>query len=177
MAHQATQAPHAVTTREAEDIWASRPVFGTPPARGVPVARPSAYAIVIDGRGRIAVVQTSKGTFLPGGGIEAGESPRDAIEREALEECGLTLSFGSWTAHAVQFVHSEPESTHFEKRCTFLDATLETLGGGSEADHVLLWMAAEEASDRLTPESHGWAVASWLSSHLHHQGQDPRYAI
>ncbi|MBI1897436.1 MAG: NUDIX hydrolase [Acidobacteria bacterium] len=65
------------------------PVFGTP-VEGCPyVLRPSAYALVRNAAGELAVARTPRGCFLPGGGVETGESPEQAIEREAKEECGL----------------------------------------------------------------------------------------
>ncbi|MBI4660965.1 MAG: NUDIX domain-containing protein [Verrucomicrobia bacterium] len=47
--------------------------------------RPGGYAVLRDGTGRIAVVVTSHGCFLPGGGQEAGESPVQALRRETIE--------------------------------------------------------------------------------------------
>ena len=54
--------------------------------------RDRAQAIVVDDAGRILMVnhvEPGKGSFwcLPGGGVEAGESPEQAVVRELLEEC------------------------------------------------------------------------------------------
>ena len=41
----------------------------------------------------LLVYSAGKGDYkFPGGGIEDGESPEDALTREVLEECGVTLS-------------------------------------------------------------------------------------
>jgi hypothetical protein len=39
------------------------------------IVRPSAYAIVRSKSGKVAVVRTSVGSYLVGGGIQAGETP------------------------------------------------------------------------------------------------------
>ena len=57
--------------------------------------RPAARAIVLDPDDRILLVrfQFPHGTFwaTPGGGIEPGETPEEAVRRELAEEAGLTL--------------------------------------------------------------------------------------
>ena len=100
--------------------WRKVPAFGACPEGKGWVIRPSAYGLVEGNQGSLAVVRTSKGIHLPGGGMEPGETPEDTIEREALEECGLIVRPGVWAVRAVQFVFSEPERTHFEKRSTFM---------------------------------------------------------
>jgi len=54
--------------------------------------RVAAYA-VIERRGKILLTHWRRGSLhgwtLPGGGIESGEDPRDAVVREILEETGL----------------------------------------------------------------------------------------
>jgi 8-oxo-dGTP diphosphatase len=54
--------------------------------------RVGAYAVVVDG-GRILLTRlVGSGRWtLPGGGIDHGEEPRDAVRREVYEETGLEL--------------------------------------------------------------------------------------
>ena len=54
--------------------------------------RDRAQAVVIDDQSRILMVnhvEPGKGSFwcLPGGGVETGETPEQAVVRELLEEC------------------------------------------------------------------------------------------
>jgi len=144
--------------------WATARVFGHPPDGVVATVRPSAYAIIRNDRGELAVVRTSEGVYLPGGGMDAGETPSETVIRETLEECGLAIRIGSWSSSAVQFAWSEAEQTFFEKRCTFVDAIV--LGPDAsrlEADHEVLWVEVNRASELLAHECHAWAVSRALA--------------
>ncbi|MGO1539486.1 MAG: NUDIX hydrolase [Leucobacter sp.] len=59
--------------------------------------RVAAYAIV-ERRGKILLTHWRRGHMhgwtLPGGGIESGEDPRDAVVREVYEETGLSAKPG-----------------------------------------------------------------------------------
>ena len=59
--------------------------------------RVAAYAVV-ERRGRILLTHWRRGHLhgwtLPGGGIEHGEDPRDAVVREVFEETGLEARVG-----------------------------------------------------------------------------------
>ncbi len=124
--------------------------------------RPSAYGLIDDGRGRLAIAHDANGFYLPGGGIEGGESPAETIVRESLEECGLVVRLGNWIVHAVQFVYAEAEDTHFEKRSVFLAGTCDPVTGlPTEPGYELTWLDVPAALRVLSPESHCWAVEQW----------------
>ena len=143
--------------------WTDVPVFGAREPGVTYEVRPSAYAMIGDRAGRIAVVHTPLGVFLPGGGIDPGETPAAAVVREVEEECGLVVRVGAWGAAAVQLAWSPTYRTHYEKRCTFVDAAVERPGAPPvEADHALAWLDPAAAAAAMAHESHGWAVRAWL---------------
>jgi len=122
------------------------------------VRRPSAYALVQNAAGEFAVVRTPRGYFLPGGGMDPGETPEQTVEREAMEECGFILKSRALVGRAVQFVYSFEEEEYFEKVCVFVEAELVGTTTKTEDDHELHWLPIAQALDCLSHESHRWAA-------------------
>lgn len=60
--------------------------------------RVAAYAVVIDESDRMLLAHWNEGPgaawTLPGGGLEPGEHPEDAVRREVREETGLRVAVG-----------------------------------------------------------------------------------
>jgi 8-oxo-dGTP diphosphatase len=62
--------------------------------------RIAAYGVCVDDEGRLLLARaapwlTLRGRwFLPGGGVDHGEHPADALRREIEEESGLTVELG-----------------------------------------------------------------------------------
>ena len=62
--------------------------------------RIAAYGVCRDGGGRLLLARASPALnlqgrwFLPGGGVQHGESPPDSLRREIEEESGLTVELG-----------------------------------------------------------------------------------
>jgi 8-oxo-dGTP diphosphatase len=142
--------------------WIDAPVFGHAPDGTRPTLRPSAYALVSDADGRIAVVRTPQGLYLPGGGMDAGETVEDTVVREVREECGLVVRAASWRTRAVDIVFARAEQGWFEKRSTFVEATV--VGDpvpAVDVDHALEWITPALASSALALPAHRWAAARW----------------
>jgi 8-oxo-dGTP pyrophosphatase MutT (NUDIX family)/GNAT superfamily N-acetyltransferase len=146
-----------VMYRSLDDIV---PRFGAPRGNEAPIARPSAYALIYDTDGRVAVVHAREGTLLPGGGIDPGETPEEAAVRETAEECGLQVRFVRPRGAAVQFTHPRATSDCFEKRSTFIEAAVVSTVSGARAEHDWQWLSPAAARWALTYESHRWALST-----------------
>jgi ADP-ribose pyrophosphatase YjhB (NUDIX family) len=91
--------------------------------------RPSAYGTVIKDS-RILLSKQMDGCDLPGGGINKGESPEEAVIRETKEETGIDVA----NPRFVKFVNTSYKATHagkeyfqslmFYYKCDFMSSEL-----------------------------------------------------
>jgi 8-oxo-dGTP diphosphatase len=130
--------------------------------------RPAAF-VVLEHEGRIACVRVAlragvERMDLPGGGIDPGETPAQAAERECGEEAGLAVRIpGEPIARADHYFVNEEGRTN-NTRGTFFRAewVREAPELKTEADHTLLWMTPAEALQALSRDSHAWALTVWM---------------
>jgi len=98
----------------------------------MPKKEVGAAAVILDQEGRILLVKHNYGRRnweLPGGRVESGESPLDAVRREVQEETGLTVGVD----HLVGVYHRpDNDSLHFVFLFRAVDGTLRA--GASEID-------------------------------------------
>lgn len=147
------------------------PQFGTrKPGLAYP-DRPAAFGIAQRG-GRIAVVEVEtpgQPTWrdLPGGGVDPGETPEQALVREFGEEAGLVVRPVRWLERADQFFLND-EGRDFNVRGTFFEAEIagEDPGLQIEPDHKLIWLEPLQAMAAMRREAHAWAIAVWLRARL-----------
>lgn len=142
-----------------DDINGGIPQFGTRVTSCHYVKRPSAYAIIRDADGRLCVVQTSEGAFLPGGGLEVGETPDQAVLREVAEECGFAARVERRVGAANQLLYAESEQSYYEIPSVFFEVLVVGAVSATEPGHQVTWLSAGEASQQLSRESHRWIVA------------------
>jgi len=143
------------------------PQFGAPePGRAYP-DRPAAFGI-LERDGLIALVEvTTPGKDLwrdlPGGGIDPGETPEQAVVREFGEETGLRVAPGRTFLRADQFFING-DGDDFNVRGVFMTTifTVEAPGLKIEDDHQLIWRTPLEAIAQVRREAHAWAIAAWL---------------
>lgn len=116
--------------------------------------RVAAYAVV-ERRGKILLTHWRRGHLhgwtLPGGGIDPGEDPRDAVVREVMEETGLEAKVGRLLGVDSRVLVREevPEGTDAELhtirivyRATVLDGPLINEVGGSSDE--ARWVSLKE---------------------------------
>ena len=129
--------------------------FGTPSADAV--SRAGAYGIVVRD-GLAAVVRWRGAIHLPGGGIEAGESPEEALHREVAEEAGLLVAVAAELGVAAQAV-PRAHKPMLNKICHYFRCRVVGTTEQVEQDHELLWVPLPELEATLVLEADRWALA------------------
>ena len=70
-----------------------RPIFGIPKPGVVYTPRPGAYAVILNSQMEVATIQVEDKFFLPGGGIQAGELAKDALQQMRQSQAGVVSLF------------------------------------------------------------------------------------
>lgn len=114
--------------------------------------RPGVYAILPRGGDLLLTFQAGgHNEFqLPGGGIDAGESPLAALHREVREETGWIIGSPRKLGAFRRYTYMPEYDLWAEKVCAiYVAKPVRRLSDPSEADHIDIWMAAETAAVRL----------------------------
>jgi ribosomal protein S18 acetylase RimI-like enzyme/8-oxo-dGTP pyrophosphatase MutT (NUDIX family) len=136
------------------------PTFGVAPEGVTPIMRPSAYAVVVNEAGAIAVVHAQTNVMLPGGALDEGESSERAALREVAEECAIAVTMQRSLGRAIQLVRVRT-SQPVEKHSEFFAAVWRAVLPERTAEHHTTWMPPGEAEKAVTSPSHAWAINRW----------------
>jgi len=123
--------------------------------------RRAAYAVILDEELQVACVVDKLRVFLPGGGLEAGEGPLVALQREVAEECARAVEVIAPLDSAIQFFHAASGEAYELHAHFFLARFGGALGG--PAEHELRWLPALPRPPAFFHECHRWAVQQALA--------------
>lgn len=108
--------------------------------------------------GQIGVVQTPKGYFFLGGGLENGESHADCVKRECLEEAGCTACIEERLCSAEAYMQ-HPTLGYFHPIQTYyVGKLLDKECIATEDDHTLRWVEIAQLKGKMFLEMQNWAL-------------------
>ncbi len=112
--------------------------------------RPSVYAVAFDVVGRVALVAEDEGYYLPGGGIEVGETVLEALVREIREECACESRILDALGQSTEYIETR-RGTRIEVQGSFF--RVELIGASTAG-----WYAPDEALRLATRLSHAHVI-------------------
>ena len=165
-------------------------IFGDFSGKDRRVVRQTAFAIIVDGQGRIAVDEVRIGSRvfrdLPGGGRDYFYCPKmrqwrleeeeEALPREVGEEIGMLVKLGARLGEAIQGYRSSDGRTNVLSYSGLWTAERVGQTPPTEDNHRLVWMDPVTAISQLRHDSHRWFVVEWLIWEQRDQSYFPRVA-
>jgi len=121
--------------------------------------RQGAYAVIINEKNEIGIVENKGLYFLPGGDIENGESQKDAVLREVREETGLEVAIERFLGNANEYQISCDKKIAFNQighfyQCKFIADHHDK----SDLSHQLKWIESNKVEKKIARRSHLWAL-------------------
>jgi len=138
------------------------PVFGAAPPDCLCIPRQAAYAVVAGTDARVAVILAPLRDgrdryWLPGGGIEPGESPREAVVREVREELGRGARVQDKIGEAVQYFFAGDEGRWYKMNAIFFRAEFDD-SPLTDGESELYWVDPRTHASLFYHQCHAWAA-------------------
>ncbi len=104
---------------------------------------------------------------LPGGAIDPGETPEQAVAREFGEETGLVAEAVRPVTDLMHYFISD-DGTPYNNHCHYYEMRLtgENPALKTEVDHELVWLNPLQVITSLKNEGYAWAFTLWLRARV-----------
>ena len=130
-------------------------------------ARRGAYGILVGQDGLLLLVEQDGELQLPGGGIDPGESPLQALHREVREETGWRIADPVRVDAFQRFVYMPDYGYWGHKvQSIYLARAIYALHPPLEPGHVPIWMSPPDAARSLDVEGDRVVVAKAIRAGL-----------
>ncbi len=128
--------------------------------------RPGVYAILPLKRRFLLTAQVTSNidVQLPGGGIDPGESPLQALHREVLEEIGWRIAAPRRLGAFRRFVYMPEYDLWAEKLChVYVAHPVRQIAEPIEPDHITLILSGKDAVEALGNEGDSMFMRRFIS--------------
>lgn len=127
--------------------------------------RIGAYAIIFNRENRLATVKTKRGYFLIGGGMEEGETFKECLKRECLEETGYDIEIKNLIGKVDKYYYAELLGYYFHPTGYFYIADLKNkVTQPIEKNLKLTWIDLDEFEGKIYLDHQRWAVKEALKN-------------
>ena len=131
--------------------------FGEP-VEGQHLTERCAAYVVIRKAGSVVTVKNREKHFLPGGGFEAGETARETVLRETVEELECRVIIDGHIGDAVQYFYSNDDRLYYKMTATFFVGSFDSSAPGESNARNIFWLPESNLGDSLFHECHRWAI-------------------
>jgi len=128
---------------------------------GIPYEiRKGVYSVIFNStKDKVMTVRNERGHhFLPGGGMENGESHKECLERKLLEETGCEICMGPYIGNALRYFQSTKDEPLLSEGYFYLADLSRKVQEPKEHSHSIEWIDIERSKQLLVHEHHCWAV-------------------
>ena len=119
--------------------------------------REGAYIVPLRGD-EIGVVETPKGFFFLGGGIDAGETDIECITRECMEEAGYQVVIEKKICSAETYSEHPTIGFFHPIQSYYLGELTLKIKEPIEEDHLFKWIKYENLKGKMFLEMQNWAL-------------------
>lgn len=120
--------------------------------------RKAVYAVIILKEKLLTVINPRGHYFLPGGGINKGETNLQCLEREILEETGYRIEKAEYIGSASLYFHSPSDGPIHNDASFYFVSLSEQKEKPLEQDYTVEWSDIAICENYLHHAHHVWAV-------------------
>jgi 8-oxo-dGTP diphosphatase len=124
------------------------------------IERHGSYGVAID-KGKVLIEIARLGYFLPGGGLDSGETHIEALHREFMEETGYAILSAEKIGEAVEYVYIQNDGRYLKKvqHFYFIGLGVQSTPTHPDGDsHRAEWIPYEALRGKMYLESNWWAI-------------------